>query len=133
MPSQKTFRTKRILAKAGRQNRPIPQWFRLKTDTKIQYNAKRRHWRSMLTSPPIPSTEPNDTRRDQAEHLNVSRTLAAGGGSRTGSLLLCFWRVYDYDTAQHGLEFRLNPHGPRLTPSAPPSAFHPPSQNRCLH
>jgi large subunit ribosomal protein L39e len=45
MPSQKTFRTKRILAKAGRQNRPIPQWFRLKTDNKIQYNAKRRHWR----------------------------------------------------------------------------------------
>ncbi|KAJ8472721.1 hypothetical protein ONZ51_g8328 [Trametes cubensis] len=44
-PSQKTFRTKRILAKASRQNRPIPQWFRLKSDTKIQYNAKRRHWR----------------------------------------------------------------------------------------
>ncbi|CCL98676.1 uncharacterized protein FIBRA_00678 [Fibroporia radiculosa] len=36
MPSQKTFRTKRILAKAARQNRPIPQWFRLKSDTKIQ-------------------------------------------------------------------------------------------------
>ena len=68
-PSQKTFRTKRILAKAGRQNRyvetvdnypflhstpppsqiskisqlltltfyrPIPQWCRLKTDSKIQ-------------------------------------------------------------------------------------------------
>ncbi|KAH7335812.1 ribosomal L39 protein-domain-containing protein [Rhizoctonia solani] len=45
MPSQKTFRTKRILAKASRQNRPLPQWFRLKTDSKIQYNAKRRHWR----------------------------------------------------------------------------------------
>ncbi|QRW24031.1 ribosomal L39 protein [Rhizoctonia solani] len=45
MPSQKTFRTKRILAKAARQNRPLPQWFRLKTDSKIQYNAKRRHWR----------------------------------------------------------------------------------------
>ncbi|CAE6399660.1 unnamed protein product, partial [Rhizoctonia solani] len=44
-PSQKTFRTKRILAKAARQNRPLPQWFRLKTDSKIQYNAKRRHWR----------------------------------------------------------------------------------------
>ncbi|EPT04564.1 hypothetical protein FOMPIDRAFT_1113577 [Fomitopsis schrenkii] len=44
-PSQKTFRTKRILAKASRQNRPIPQWFRLKSDSKIQYNAKRRHWR----------------------------------------------------------------------------------------
>ena len=53
-PSQKTFRTKQKLAKAGRQNRcvpsltvveeniypnivrPIPQWFRLKSDTKIQ-------------------------------------------------------------------------------------------------
>ncbi|CDZ97806.1 60s ribosomal protein l39 [Phaffia rhodozyma] len=45
MPSQKTFRTKVALAKAGRQNRPIPQWFRLKADTKVQYNKKRRHWR----------------------------------------------------------------------------------------
>ncbi|KZT53850.1 ribosomal protein L39e [Calocera cornea HHB12733] len=45
MPSQKTFRVKQKLAKAARQNRPIPQWFRLKSDTKIQYNAKRRHWR----------------------------------------------------------------------------------------
>ncbi|GHJ89347.1 hypothetical protein NliqN6_5749 [Naganishia liquefaciens] len=44
-PSQKTFRIKQRLAKASRQNRPIPQWFRLKTDSKIQYNAKRRHWR----------------------------------------------------------------------------------------
>ncbi|ELU37144.1 ribosomal l39 domain-containing protein [Rhizoctonia solani AG-1 IA] len=50
MPSQKTFRTKRILAKAARQNRPLPQWFRLKTDSKIQYNAKRRHWRRELVS-----------------------------------------------------------------------------------
>ncbi|KAL7409509.1 ribosomal protein L39e [Mrakia frigida] len=45
MPSQKTFRIKTRLAKAGRQNRPIPQWFRLKADTKVQYNKKRRHWR----------------------------------------------------------------------------------------
>ncbi|GFZ49129.1 60S ribosomal protein L39 [Saitozyma sp. JCM 24511] len=45
MPSQKTFRIKQKLAKASRQNRPIPQWFRLKTDNKIQWNAKRRHWR----------------------------------------------------------------------------------------
>ncbi|CAK9786265.1 unnamed protein product [Cutaneotrichosporon oleaginosum] len=44
-PSQKTFIIKQKLAKKARQNRPIPQWFRLKTDTKIQYNAKRRHWR----------------------------------------------------------------------------------------
>ncbi|PWN90675.1 putative 60S ribosomal protein L39 [Acaromyces ingoldii] len=45
MPSNKTFRTKVKLAKAQRKNRPIPAWFRMKTDNKIQYNANRRHWR----------------------------------------------------------------------------------------
>ncbi|KKK16834.1 hypothetical protein AOCH_000247 [Aspergillus ochraceoroseus] len=71
MPSHKSFRTKQKLAKAQRQNRPIPQWIRLRTgntirlDLKIgfepspwtetqaqptthaqtRYNAKRRHWR----------------------------------------------------------------------------------------
>ncbi|PVZ99681.1 hypothetical protein BB558_000490 [Smittium angustum] len=44
-PSQKTFRTKRILGKKQKQNRPIPNWFRMKSDTKIRYNAKRRNWR----------------------------------------------------------------------------------------
>ncbi|KAG4302717.1 hypothetical protein PCANB_001072 [Pneumocystis canis] len=44
-PSHKTFRKKIKLAKALRQNRPIPQWIRLKTDNTIKYNAKRRHWR----------------------------------------------------------------------------------------
>nr|ODN76421.1 60S ribosomal protein L39 [Cryptococcus depauperatus CBS 7841] len=44
-PSQKTFIIKQKLAKKARQNRPLPQWYRLKTDNKIQYNAKRRHWR----------------------------------------------------------------------------------------
>ncbi|KAJ8291262.1 60S ribosomal protein L39 [Rhodotorula toruloides] len=39
MPSNKSFRTKVHLAKAAKQNRPIPQWFRLKADSKIQYNA----------------------------------------------------------------------------------------------
>lgn len=32
-PSQKTFKIKQKLAKKARQNRPIPQWFRLKTDS----------------------------------------------------------------------------------------------------
>lgn len=45
MPSNKTFRTKIKLAKAAKQNRPIPQWIRLRTDNTIKYNAKRRHWR----------------------------------------------------------------------------------------
>ncbi|KAJ5214704.1 Aminoglycoside phosphotransferase [Penicillium cf. viridicatum] len=44
-PSNKTFRTKQKLAKAQRQNRPIPQWIRLRTGNTIRYNAKRRHWR----------------------------------------------------------------------------------------
>jgi len=45
MPSQKSFRTKRTLAKAQKQNRPLPQWVRLKVDNTVKYNAKRRHWR----------------------------------------------------------------------------------------
>ncbi|EGD93107.1 hypothetical protein TESG_00663 [Trichophyton tonsurans CBS 112818] len=42
---QKSFRTKQKLAKAQKQNRPIPQWIRLRTGNTIRYNAKRRHWR----------------------------------------------------------------------------------------
>eukprot|EP00978_Attheya_sp_CCMP212_P020538 scaffold58938_cov53-Attheya_sp.AAC.1 len=45
VPSQKSFRTKRTLAKKMRQNRPLPQWIRLRTDNTVKYNAKRRHWR----------------------------------------------------------------------------------------
>ncbi|KAF6143690.1 hypothetical protein GIB67_021700 [Kingdonia uniflora] len=45
MPSHKTFIIKKKLAKKQRQNRPIPNWIRMRTDNKIRYNAKRRHWR----------------------------------------------------------------------------------------
>ncbi|EMR09985.1 60S ribosomal protein L39 [Pneumocystis murina B123] len=45
MSSHKTFRRKIILARAQRQNRPIPQWIRLRTNNRIRYNAKRKHWR----------------------------------------------------------------------------------------
>nr|ABG46421.1 ribosomal protein L39 [Pectinaria gouldii] len=45
MSAHKTFKIKTILAKKQRQNRPIPQWTRLKTGNKIRYNAKRRHWK----------------------------------------------------------------------------------------
>ena len=44
-PSQKTFKIKKILGKKQKQNRPIPQWIRMKTGNTIRYNAKRRHWR----------------------------------------------------------------------------------------
>jgi large subunit ribosomal protein L39e len=35
--SHKSFRTKQKLAKAQKQNRPIPQWIRLKTGNTIRY------------------------------------------------------------------------------------------------
>lgn len=35
--SQKSFRTKQKLAKAQKQNRPIPQWIRLRTGNTIRY------------------------------------------------------------------------------------------------
>ena len=44
-PSQKTFKVKRILAKKQKQNRSMPQWFRLRTGNTMRYNSKRRHWR----------------------------------------------------------------------------------------
>ncbi|XP_016562254.2 60S ribosomal protein L39-2 [Capsicum annuum] len=37
----KTF----MIKKKQRQNRPIPNWIRMRTDNTIRYNAKRRHWR----------------------------------------------------------------------------------------
>lgn len=43
--SQKSFKTKQKLAKAQKQNRPLPQWIRLRSGNTIRYNAKRRHWR----------------------------------------------------------------------------------------
>ncbi|GAA5815989.1 hypothetical protein MFLAVUS_009508 [Mucor flavus] len=49
MPSQKTFITKVKLGKAKKQNRPLPHWFRLKTDTKIRWNAKRRRFNAVET------------------------------------------------------------------------------------
>lgn len=44
-PSHKALKIKVKLARKAKQNRPVPYWFRLKTDSKIRYNAKRRHWR----------------------------------------------------------------------------------------
>ncbi|KRZ27849.1 Vesicle transport through interaction with t-SNAREs -like protein 1A [Trichinella pseudospiralis] len=38
MASHKTFRIKRKLAKAQRVNKPVPQWFRLRTGNRIRYN-----------------------------------------------------------------------------------------------
>lgn len=37
--SHKTFKTKQKLAKAQKQNRPIPQWIRLRTGNTIRYDS----------------------------------------------------------------------------------------------
>ena len=48
MPSFKTFRTKRTLAKKQKQNRSVPNWMRLRTEHRKWHghNNKKRRWRS---------------------------------------------------------------------------------------
>ncbi|XP_070331429.1 large ribosomal subunit protein eL39-like [Odocoileus virginianus] len=43
MSFHKTFR--QFLARKQKQNHSILQWIRMKTDNKIRYDPKRRHWR----------------------------------------------------------------------------------------
>lgn len=45
MGAKKSLLIKKRLAKKQRQNRPLPNWFRYKTNNTIRYNAFRRHWR----------------------------------------------------------------------------------------
>ena len=45
MGAIKTFRQKIKYGKKIKQNRPLPNWIRYRTDNKIRYNAARRHWR----------------------------------------------------------------------------------------
>ena len=45
MGANKSLLIKKRLAKKQRQNRPLPNWFRYKTENTIRYNAFRRHWR----------------------------------------------------------------------------------------
>ena len=45
MGSIKSFSKKTRMAKKIKQNRPLPNWIRYRTDNTIRYNARRRHWR----------------------------------------------------------------------------------------
>jgi len=45
MGSNKSFMRKTMMAKCIKKNRALPNWIRYRTDNKIRYNAKRRHWR----------------------------------------------------------------------------------------
>ena len=45
MGANKSPTLKKKLGKALKQNRQSPNWLRLRTDNKVKYNYKRRHWR----------------------------------------------------------------------------------------
>lgn len=45
MGAIKSFRQKTRYAKKIKQNRPLPNWIRYRTDNTIRYNRNRRHWR----------------------------------------------------------------------------------------
>jgi len=53
MPSHKSFRTKQKLAKAQKQNRPIPQWIRLRTGNTIRLELPAHLSSCRVTSFPI--------------------------------------------------------------------------------
>lgn len=45
MGAHKSLRMKKKLGKQIRNNRQMPNWYRLKSDTTMRYNMKRRNWR----------------------------------------------------------------------------------------
>ena len=52
-PSQKTFKIKNKLAKKAKQNRPIPQWIRFRTDNTIRCAGPSTAGRPRLRGPEI--------------------------------------------------------------------------------
>ena len=45
MGSNKSLSKKTKIGVMIKKNRALPNWIRYRTDNKIRYNAKRRHWR----------------------------------------------------------------------------------------
>ncbi|KAF7940989.1 hypothetical protein EAE99_000626 [Botrytis elliptica] len=52
LQSQKSFRTKQKLARAQKQNRPIPQWIRLRTGNTIRFGMPQGNRTKITSSPP---------------------------------------------------------------------------------
>ncbi|KAF6241639.1 hypothetical protein HO173_000350 [Letharia columbiana] len=68
MPSHKSFRTKQKLAKAQKQNRPIPQWIRLRTGNTIRFVLAHATLPERLCKGPASSaTRPRPMCRDVGE------------------------------------------------------------------
>ncbi|KAI1102990.1 hypothetical protein F4804DRAFT_333774 [Jackrogersella minutella] len=69
--SHKSFRTKQKLARAQKQNRPIPQWIRLRTGNTIRYDEIQ----STLTEAPRPRAtdthpKPRNGRSEEQQNAN---------------------------------------------------------------
>jgi len=84
MGAIKTLLMKKRLAKKQRQNRPLPNWFRYKTDNKIRYNAKRRHWRRtklkiywsypyLIINNPLKQSSKKSTPTAQLQTINIQK------------------------------------------------------------
>ncbi|KAK3117319.1 60S ribosomal protein L39 [Teratosphaeriaceae sp. CCFEE 6253] len=76
MPSHKSFRTKQKLARAQKQNRPIPQWIRLRTNNTIRYDSfgsVRGNGDSVLIAADVQIQREEETlAQDPPRHLNNS-------------------------------------------------------------
>ncbi|KJZ78991.1 hypothetical protein HIM_01764 [Hirsutella minnesotensis 3608] len=70
MPSHKSFRTKQKLAKAQKQNRPVPQWIRLRTNNTVRYALPSSDEKRHEASPP--STLPEVRIADISPSRNYS-------------------------------------------------------------
>ena len=60
--SHKSFRTKQKLAKAQKQNRPVPQWIRLRTGNTIRYVHASDCWEREAFLSSVPSQSPPPAR-----------------------------------------------------------------------
>ena len=86
-PSQKSFRIKRILAKKAKQNRPIPQWIRLRTDNTIRCASRKQ----------IRTINPQHREQSLVTLLGASGSHAlvhpeSGGDDRTLGCWVSLWR-----------------------------------------
>lgn len=80
-PSQKTFRIKQRLAKASRQNRPIPQWFRYAP--------------LVLRGPPLTADHSFLPGVDSRLTARSSTTPSEGIGDERSSTFKRVWTVFD--------------------------------------
>lgn len=89
--SQKTFRIKQKLAKAQKQNRPIPQWIRLRTGNTIRYEHP--HERETRLLPPSTRVSPSDGRTlrkiGKLTHGKTGTTPSGDTGARPASTSKC--------------------------------------------